>query len=230
MASKRARAILRNLRMTFQATLFRFTASFTLVFAIALLLQQDCHAQANVATQATFRVKLDSSLKSGPVSGRLFVFFSKRALPMKGPNWFAPEPFFGKDVVDVSPGDEMTISNDVVGFPGTMDELQSGRWNVQAVLDHDLQYADHKNGPGNFYSDPVVIQFNKGVDNGQIPLTLNQVIRPKRIEDTQRFKLVQHKSKLLWRPTQPIRSSDILSTTKSAVSVAHSPTSKLSTV
>ena len=180
-----------------QRTLFRFSTSLILVAGLALLWQQDCLAQANVATQATFRVKLDPRLKAAPVSGRLYVFFSKKALPMKGPNWFSPEPFFGKDVVDIKPGDEIVIANDVVGFPGTMDDLPAGRWNVQALLDHDQQFADHKNGPGNFYSDSVVIQFNNGVDNGEIPLTLNQVIRPKRIQDTQRFKLVQQKSELL---------------------------------
>lgn len=154
--------------------------------------------QSGVKTKITFQVKLGEELKSEPVSGRLFVFFGKGMnAPMMGPNWFSPDPFFGKDVVNVKPGDVITIDQDWPGFPGTFDDIKSGRWKVQALLDHDFQYADHKNGPGNFYSKSVRLNFRNGEDHGEIKLELNKTIEPKKIEDTERFKLVESKSTLL---------------------------------
>lgn len=151
-----------------------------------------------VKTKITFKVKVSEELKTEPVSGRLFVFFGKgRNDPMMGPNWFSPEPFFGKDVVDVKPGDVITLNQDCPGYPGTFDDIKSGRWRVQAFLDHDFQYADHKNGPGNFHSEAVDLSFENGGDHGEISLELNKTIEPKKLEDTERFKLVESKSKLL---------------------------------
>ena len=143
-------------------------------------------------------MKLSEKLKTDAVSGRLFVFFGRRGGdPMLGPNWFGPEPFFGKDVVDVKPGDVITINQDVPGYPGTFDDIESGNWKVQAVLDHDFQFADHKNGPGNFYSDAVGVEFREGEDNGKIELELVSTIPATKIEDSDKFKLVESKSKLL---------------------------------
>lgn len=154
--------------------------------------------QSDVATTATFRIKLDESIESEPVTGRLLLFFGKgMRAPMMGPNWFGPEPFFGKDVVDFGPGDELVIGSEIQGYPGTLDDIKSGRWKVQAVLDHDFDYADHKNGAGNFYSDAQRVQFKNGEDNGEIQLTLNKVIEAKTIEETPRFKLVEYRSELL---------------------------------
>lgn len=154
--------------------------------------------QPAVKTKIIFKVKLSEELKTEPVSGRLFVFFSKGMNPpMMGPSWFGPEPFFGKDVVDVKPGDVITLDQDCPGYPGTFDDIKSDDWKVQAFLDHDLQYADHKNGPGNFYSEVVGLSYKNGADHGEISLELKQTIKPKKIEDTERFKLVEAKSKLL---------------------------------
>jgi len=159
---------------------------------------QSSAAQSSVKTKIDFQVTLSEDLETGPVSGRLFVFFTKTPLdPMMGPNWFGPEPFFGKDVTDVKPGDVITLNQDWPGYPGTFDDIESGRWKVQAVLDHDFQYADHKNGPGNFYSDVARVEYRTGEDLGQVELVLNSVINPKKIEDTPSFKLVESKSKLL---------------------------------
>ena len=155
-------------------------------------------AQSEVKTKVSIQVQMSEELETGPVNGRLLVFFGKgTGAPMQGPNWFGPEPFFGKDVTGVKPGDVITIDQELRGCPGTFDDIKSGRWKVQAVLDHDLEYADHKNGPGNFYSDPVRVQYKNGEDNGTISLELKNVIKPKKIEDTERFKLVEAKSELL---------------------------------
>ena len=149
-------------------------------------------------TEISFDVTLAESIESKPVSGRLLLFFSKQSpQPMMGPNWFGPEPFFGIDVKNVKPGDVLTIDEKTPGCPGTFDNVPSGRWKVQAILDHDFNFADHKNGPGNFYSDTVEVDFKSEEKNGSISLTLDKVIEPTKIKDTQRFKLVELKSDLL---------------------------------
>ena len=177
---------------------FLFLNSFLMVFVLCAVSPNQMLAQSASKTKIKVQIKLSDELESEPVSGRLFLFFGKGMNPpMQGPNWFSPEPFFAKDVVDVKPGDVMTIDQDVKGCPGTFDDVSSGRWKIQAVLDHDFQYADHKNGPGNFYSDPIRVAFKNGEANDEISLELKNVIAPKKIEDTDRFKLVEYKSELL---------------------------------
>ncbi len=116
---------------------------------------------------------------------------------MNGPNWFSPEPFFGKDVTEVNPGDVLTIDQSVFGCPGSFDDIPSGKWKVQAVLDHDFDYADHKNGNGNFFSEIKTVDFKNGEDNGTITLELSDTIDLPKVQDTDRFKLVELKSTLL---------------------------------
>ena len=170
----------------------------TLLVVASVFVQQTADAQSSVKTKVAFQIKLSEELKTDAVSGRLFVFFSRRGGdPMMGPNWFGPEPFFGKDVVDVKPGDVLTLGQDCPGYPGTFDDVESGDWKVQAVLDHDFQYADHKNGPGNFYSKAITIDFRSSGDNGEIKLEIDSTIPDKKIKDTEQFKLVELKSKLL---------------------------------
>lgn len=166
---------------------------------VAALLAADMSlAQSSVSTKVAFRIKLDQQVATEPISGRILLFFSKGMKdPMSGPNWFSPEPFFGKDVVDMKPGDEIVLDNQIRGFPGTLDDIKSGRWKVQAVLDHDFNFADHKYGAGNLYSDAARLNYKNGEDNGEISLLLNNVIEAKKIEDTVRFKLVENKSELL---------------------------------
>lgn len=168
------------------------------LFLFGLLAQETVSAQSAVKTRISFQVKFGTELESEPVSGRLFVFFTRGGnQPMAGPNWFSPEPFFGKDVVDVKPGDMLTLNQDMPGYPGTFDDVESGEWKVQAVLDHDFNFADHKNGAGNFYSEVATIEFESGGDNGEVALELSKVIKEKKIKDTERFKLVENKSELL---------------------------------
>ena len=100
--------------------------------------------QSEVKTKVSIQVQMSEELETGAVNGRLLVFFGKgTGAPMQGPNWFGPEPFFGKDVTGVKPGDVITIDQELRGCPGTFDDIKSGRWKVQAVLDHDLESVSY---------------------------------------------------------------------------------------
>lgn len=88
------------------------------------------------------------------ITGRLYLFTTKKAGtdPRQGPNWFSPEPFYGRDVREVAPGDSRDLDDQWDGFPGKLSELEPGDYYVQALLDRDFYASDHNRGVGNFYS------------------------------------------------------------------------------
>ena len=111
-------------------------------------------------TPTTIQVKLDSSVAKQPVSGRLYVFLSQRSSrPLNGPSWFGPEPFFSMEVRDWKPGDTVTVDDDALGLQGPISQLVPGKYKVQALLDHDFYFANHRDGPGNYFSKPVDFTF-----------------------------------------------------------------------
>ena len=149
-------------------------------------------------SSATVRVVLDRSVTDKPVSGRLLVLFSKKSTPspMQGPNWFAPEPFVGMNVSDFQPGQALDVTDAADGFPRQMSQIPPGKYFVQAVLDHDLDFADHKNGPGNFYS-PVTqvdVRPGRGIN---LELRLSKKIRALRYKEKRLVKVISHRSQLL---------------------------------
>lgn len=150
---------------------------------------------AAIAQQATsFEVTLDSQIASEPVSGRLLVFLAKRnPTPINGPSWFDPEPFFAVDVNDLKPGESITIDETSDSFPKPLSFIRSGKYNVQAILNHNFYQASHANGEGNFYSAPSRVEFG----NGPVQLKLNKTIDAETYDDSKWVKFVTVQSKLL---------------------------------
>jgi hypothetical protein len=111
------------------------------------------------------------------VAGRLYVFLSQRGNndPMRGPNWFQPEPFFGVDVRDVPPGAMCTIDDAADGFPEPLSKLPAGKYRVQAVLDHDFYCQNQARGVGNFYSEVSEFDIYPAAPV-TLPITLNKVV------------------------------------------------------
>lgn len=145
-------------------------------------------------TARSFNVTLDKNVAEKAVNGRLMVFVSRRnRRPMNGPNWFQPEPFFGLDVINVSPGDTIKINDTADGFPGVLSELPNGKYFVQAILDHDFYSANHANGAGNFYSQPQQLT----IGDQPLAIQLDQVIPPTIHKDNEHVKFVRIQSKLL---------------------------------
>lgn len=179
-----------NLRLGIAAIFFASTL---------LLLSNEIQAQQKTSnTTADFKLTLASEITSQPIDGRLYLFFSQRpGSPINGPNWFLPEPFFGKDVSGMKPGDSITFDQSILGFPASLADLKSGKYQVQALLDYNFDFADHKDGVGNFYSKPVSIEFKNGAANEPVELVLDQVIEKRETEDSDTFKFVSLESKLL---------------------------------
>jgi pimeloyl-ACP methyl ester carboxylesterase len=120
-------------------------------------------AEREPAARARFEITLDRELASQPISGSLYLFLTQRVgTPMRGPDWFRPEPFFRLDVQAFKPGETRTIDDRALGFPGRANQLPSGRYRAQAVLDHDFYDPKPADGAGNFYSDVVDVEIADG--------------------------------------------------------------------
>lgn len=166
-----------------------------LLFLVAFWL---CVASAPAAETPAFVVTLDAKVETEPVSGRVYVFLSRQpaAAPIRGPNWFHPEPFFGVDVQQFKPGDQVTLADNADGFPQQLSKLPGGRYRVQAVLDHSFDAQHHAAGAGNFHS--RVVTWNHDPQKpAKLELLLDQVIQPRPFRETELVKEVVLESKLL---------------------------------
>jgi S-formylglutathione hydrolase FrmB len=113
-------------------------------------------AEREAATRARFAITLDREVANESIDGRLYLFLTQRGgPPMRGPDWFRPEPFFRFDVQGFKPGETRTIDDRAAGFPGRVSDLPAGRYRAQAVLDHDFYDPKAADGVGNFYSEVV---------------------------------------------------------------------------
>jgi S-formylglutathione hydrolase FrmB len=147
---------------------------------------------------AQIHVILDGSVVEKPVSGRLLVLFSKKSnpAPMMGPDWFSPEPFVALYVRDAQPGQNILVTDAADGFPSRLSTLPPGRYFVQAVLNRNPEFSNHKDGPGNLYSPiaSVVVRSNQPVS---ATLRLNSKIEPTNYNETHLARVFSRRSKLL---------------------------------
>jgi hypothetical protein len=71
------------------------------------------------AEPITVNVTLDETVVDRPLSGRLFVYCSRKPTgePRLGPDWFSPEPFFAIDIKNFKPGLTRVVDDRADGFP-----------------------------------------------------------------------------------------------------------------
>ena len=109
-----------------------------------------------------FEVRFSEDVRQEPLTGRVYVFFSKRSRePRRGPDWFRPGQFVARDVKNLKPGETIAFDSsrpdEMLSFPGSAAELRlSGRW-IQAVMRFNPHERRLGTGPGNGYSDAVKI-------------------------------------------------------------------------
>ncbi len=155
-------------------------------------------AGQSASSSSSIEVVLVNSAADKPVSGRLLVLFSKRSnpAPMMGPDWFSPEPFVAMDVQNIEPGQKVSVTDDADGFPSQLSKIPPGKYFIQAVLDQDLDFANHKDGPGNVYSSvtSVVVAADQPL---KATLRLTSIIKPLRYEQGKLAKVFSHRSELL---------------------------------
>ncbi|HZP90410.1 MAG TPA: alpha/beta hydrolase-fold protein [Actinomycetota bacterium] len=144
-----------------------------------------------------FRVSFAADVLDQPATGRVFVIVSTNPDPeprfqvdILGP------PFWGKDVTDVTPGQNMVLGSGggVVGYPlDSPVDLPEGDYTVQAFLNVYTTFTRSDgsvvqlhmpcgdggyflDSPGNLVGTPV--QLHLGPDSGTVDLTLDRVIPP----------------------------------------------------
>ena len=149
------------------------------------------------AASPTFEVTLSPETHTGPFSGRVYVFSSrKRTEPRLGPDWFHPEPFVACDVTDWQPGKSLRIT------PGEDSTLTSPRdwqdidWQgsrVQAVVRLNPHERLIGKGAGNGFSKAQTIH---DVTN-PLSFTIDQRVPSRAFPETKWTKPIAVRSVLL---------------------------------
>lgn len=113
------------------------------------------------AEEWRFHVRFTPELQATPYTGRVYLFFSREGKePRLAINWFHPEPFLSRDVVDWKPGETLTISTNDEAlrlFPKDFRERPLTGLQAQAVVRLNPHERTVGNGPGNGYSNVVVL-------------------------------------------------------------------------
>jgi len=103
-----------------------------------------CAAASGLGAQRV-KVTLGSALAQGPVTGRVFVFFTQSAKGeprLQAGSYTASVPFFGADVEDLHPGSSTSIDAKTLGYPyASLAELPAGDYYVQAMLEPYTRFA-----------------------------------------------------------------------------------------
>lgn len=131
----------------------------------------------------------------GPVTGRVFVLFSRRLDPeprLQRVGWGSVQPLFGVDVDGWADGGSTVFDSSVAGSVGSLGEVAPGRYAVQALCDV-YQWYERGDGhslwapgvgwegrvftkaPGNLFSKPLVVDWDAAGD-GVVELVLDQVV------------------------------------------------------
>jgi S-formylglutathione hydrolase FrmB len=145
-----------------------------------------------------FSVTYPKEAFDGSFAGRVVVYLSKRSSnPRNGPNWFNPEPMYSRMVEGGSPGVPILLEDgNTVGFPGRLNDLESGEYYVQAVVDRNLGGRTIGGSPGNLYSAAQKLQIDPKEDR-TVSLVCDQIVSDPPFEDSPRVKGVKLESKLL---------------------------------
>jgi hypothetical protein len=105
-----------------------------------------------------FRVRYKDAVHPSAYTGRVYVFFSRYREPRHDPDWFHPEPFIARDVVDWKPGETLELDAtqpDLISYPRPLTGRALRGYRAQAVVRFNTWERRVGDGPGNGYS-PVV--------------------------------------------------------------------------
>lgn len=185
-----------------------------LLGSIIVLFLNSC--VSNSESPYDFKIQIAPSLSSESQSGRLLLMFSSdnstepRFQISDGPE---TQIVFGMDINEVSPGESITLSGDIFGYPyPSLSDLPEGTYQVQALLNryelfnlstghHVWLPPDKGEGqkwnlkPGNYYNEPVTLNISSG-GSYQIMIDhqIEEIEPPK---DTDYIKHVKIKSEML---------------------------------
>lgn len=174
----------------------------TVALAVLALIATDANAQTR------FQVQFAPAIRTEPFTGRIYVFFSRNEEPRRGPNWFRPAPIVAVDVENVPPGQVVDLSlssadqqsplapdsdRKTLVFPPGLDLKSLTGMKAQAVIRFNPLEREVGVGPGNGYSAVAVVP----AEAGPLRFTVDKVVPPAVVEDTEWTKVLRVPSKLL---------------------------------
>jgi Putative esterase len=169
-----------------------------LSFVVAVLIAPSAALPAAEKQPLTFFLTFDKAVSNEPFTGRVYVMLSKT--PSKGlrsgPSWFAPEPFFAKDVKNWKPGETLVFGDDAIGYPMTLSKLPAGSYAIQVVMDFDRGHISFSTAPSNGYCIADKRELN-AAESGPVLLKIDRVYQERPFVETENVKLVEIKSELL---------------------------------
>jgi hypothetical protein len=164
-----------------------------------MALAQQPPGAAKADTGLAFEVAYPTVLQGKPFSTRVYVMLGKagsQAEPRLWPEWFLPQQFFLKQVVQWKPGQAVRIDDSAIGYPGPLKTLPPGEYTVQAVVRLNPDTHRIGNGEGNAYGPVVQARLSPG-EPLVIKLEVDKVVPPRKFPETDRIKLVELHSPLL---------------------------------
>ena len=157
---------------------------------------------ASVGRGIHFRVGVDSSLGSNPISGRLLIFMTTNTSRVETiqSDWTKLRAVWccAVEVKNIGAGKRIDVDGDILAFPEAFSKAPVGNYQVMALLDTDHSYAYSGMGPGDLHS--AVIRVNKLNPAGarSVDLTLTHRVPPEaHLQDTDSVKLITYRSDLL---------------------------------
>lgn len=123
-----------------------------------------------VETVAGVRFELSRAdgIHPKPFSGRVFVMLGPEQMkaPRMGPDWFNPQPMYAIDVKGWALGQTITLADgpNLLSFPSPIGKLKAGKYAVQALMRINMNTHRLGNGPGNAYSETVVMEVSDNQD------------------------------------------------------------------
>jgi hypothetical protein len=145
-----------------------------------------------------FRLTFDPAVSRQPFTGRVYVMLFKNDPGQNlrsSPSWFNPEPMFAVDVKGWEAGKPLTVGAGALAYPTPLSKLAKGTYYVQAVMDlgHGMSFAA---APGNGWCQAVRREIDPAM-SGTVELRLDKVYEERKLNETERIKLVDVESKLL---------------------------------
>ncbi|MFQ6611037.1 MAG: hypothetical protein ACE5D7_09610, partial [Fidelibacterota bacterium] len=188
-----------------------------IIFLILSFITLTSKSFAQTTSNLKFDVSFPSEIYDSPITGRVYLIISKdeNREPRFQVRRSASPPFFGKDVVQLNPGQAAVIDDAVLGFPlNSIKDIPPGEYYAQGFINiytkfkrsdghtiylHNDQWEGQQwnRSPGNLYSDVLKVNIDPSFSQ-TIQLSCNNVIPPIKIPpDTKWVKRIRIKSKIL---------------------------------
>ena len=152
------------------------------------------------AAGVRFVVKFTETEQTEPYDGRVYIALTglgRGEVPrMAMHNWFNPAPVFAVEATDVEPGGTVEIDAGALGHPGSFEDLEPGRYRVQAIARRNPDSPMPGMGEGDWVSTPSEIEIPEDGD-ASFTLELDRVVPAEPFEENEHVKLFEMRSEKL---------------------------------